>query len=69
MKHVLHRFRNLVAVSAVLAVLAGCGTGSQSLSTYEAEKQAELEQIKAGRFDGGRMWTFEYPPIDYFQQT
>jgi hypothetical protein len=24
---------------------------------------------EAGRFDGGRMWTFEYPPSEYFSET
>ena len=25
------------------------------------------DTIKAGRFDTGKMWTFEYPPMDYFK--
>jgi hypothetical protein len=25
--------------------------------------------LQAGRFDNGKMWTFEYPPIDYFRET
>jgi len=25
-----------------------------------------LDTVKAGKFDTGKMWTFEYPPIDYF---
>lgn len=28
-----------------------------------------LDTVKAGRFDTGRMWTFEYPPLDYFNQA
>lgn len=28
-----------------------------------------LDTIKAGKFDNGKMWTFEYPPMDYFNQT
>jgi hypothetical protein len=27
-----------------------------------------LDTIKAGRFDTGKMWTFEYPPIKYFEE-
>jgi len=27
----------------------------------------ESDSVKAGRFDTGRMWTFEYPPTDYFE--
>ena len=29
----------------------------------------DLDTIHAGRFDQGKMWTFEYPPTDYFAQT
>ncbi len=28
-----------------------------------------LDTIKAGTFDNGKMWTFEYPPMDYFSQA
>ena len=24
--------------------------------------------VPAGRFDNGKMWTFEYPPLDYFRE-
>jgi hypothetical protein len=27
------------------------------------------EPVPAGRFDNGRMWTFEYPPVEYFRET
>jgi len=27
------------------------------------------EHLAAGRFDNGKMWTFEYPPLDYFAET
>jgi hypothetical protein len=28
----------------------------------------DLDSVKAGKFDTGKMWTFEYPPIDYFEK-
>jgi hypothetical protein len=28
-----------------------------------------VDTIRAGRFDNGKMWTFEYPPMEYFQET
>ncbi|MDZ4702240.1 MAG: S46 family peptidase [Rhodothermales bacterium] len=34
--------------------------------------QAQPEQndpLKAGRFDNGKMWTFDYPPADYFEEA
>ncbi len=27
-----------------------------------------LDTVKAGKFDNGKMWTFEYPPMEYFSQ-
>ncbi len=28
-----------------------------------------LDTVKAGKFDMGKMWTFEFPPSDYFENT
>ncbi len=28
-----------------------------------------LDTVQAGVFDNGKMWTFEYPPLDYLQET
>jgi hypothetical protein len=29
----------------------------------------DLDTIRAGRFDQGKMWTFEHPPVEYFAET
>ena len=29
----------------------------------------DLDTVRAGRFDQGKMWTFEHPPIEYFSET
>ncbi len=29
----------------------------------------DLDTVHAGKFDQGKMWTFEFPPIKYFTQT
>jgi len=28
-----------------------------------------LDTVRAGAFDNGKMWTFEYPPLDYLEDT
>lgn len=28
-----------------------------------------LDTVKAGKFDNGKMWTFEYPPMEYFSEA
>jgi hypothetical protein len=59
-------FKNLLLLSFVLIfVFSGC-------TTYQATKPsylAYLDTVKAGQFDTGKMWTFDYPPIDYFAKT
>ncbi|MEM1125768.1 MAG: S46 family peptidase [Bacteroidota bacterium] len=30
---------------------------------------AQLDTVQAGRFDQGKMWTFDTPPADYFTET
>ena len=29
----------------------------------------DLDTVQPGRFDFGKMWTFEFPPIEYFQEA
>ncbi len=57
------------ALLVLTGVIAGCGGGAETLSSYDKAKKARLEQIKAGPFDGGRMWTFDFPPQRHFDTT
>ena len=34
-----------------------------------APQGASDETISVGRFDGGKMWTFDNPPVQYFEET
>ncbi|MBR9975233.1 MAG: S46 family peptidase [Bacteroidetes bacterium] len=68
MKTMLRTFLRSIAIVSTVALLAGCGSSGE-LSSYDAVKQAKLEQVRAGKFDSGRMWTFEAAPVDYFQET
>ncbi len=62
-------------------VVVGC-SASSGVPTPEPVPQIEpppaarpssggvdLDTVRAGRFDKGKMWTFEYPPLDYLQET
>lgn len=33
------------------------------------QESRDLENVKPGRFDQGKMWTFENPPLDYFDEA
>ncbi len=62
---------NLLLV--ILLVIAGCSSSTQLQNNYTTLQPdyswLNLDTVKAGRFDTGRMWTFEYPPIKYFKET
>ncbi|MCB0497676.1 MAG: S46 family peptidase [Cyclobacteriaceae bacterium] len=34
-----------------------------------AQPPADLKNVQPGRFDQGKMWTFENPPVDYFKEA
>jgi len=56
----------------LVLVLAGCSssTVTQKETTPTTDKSTSwlnLDTIKAGKFDTGRMWTFDFPPKDYFK--
>ena len=68
MKTLLRTLTRSLAVVLTVALLAGCGS-SGDLSTYDAAKKAQLESVRAGKFDSGRMWTFEAAPVEYFEST
>ncbi len=39
------------------------------VDTVSARPAVPDTAFQAGRFDGGKMWTFEYPPLDYFREA
>jgi len=49
--------RKLLAIIALIPFLAG------------AQSTTDLDDVKPGRFDQGKMWTFENPPVAYFQEA
>jgi len=53
----------------ILFVFAGCSSSLETQNTGNSDSYSwiNLDTIKAGKFDTGKMWTFEYPPIEYFR--
>jgi hypothetical protein len=33
------------------------------------QAQVNLDTVKSQKFDTGKMWSFDYPPVDFFKQT
>jgi hypothetical protein len=52
--------------SFLISILIGLSV--LPLSAQQSDDWLDLDTIKAGRFDNGKMWTFEYPPMDYFEE-
>ena len=36
---------------------------------FTLNAQVKLDTVKSQRFDTGKMWSFDYPPTDYFNET
>jgi hypothetical protein len=54
----------------LLLLFIGCAGTVETQQTNTSDKLyswINLDTVKAGRFDTGKMWTFEYPPLDYFR--
>lgn len=60
MKSILIKTFNILLFSFILC--------SSLIFSQESINNFDPDTIKAGRFDTGKMWTFEYPPTDYFKQ-
>ncbi len=56
---------------ALFIFIAGCSsTGQMQKQNYSAQGNdswLNLDTVKAGKFDTGKMWTFDYPPKKYFE--
>src|SRR6056297_677733 len=64
-------------VIAFLILLTACAAPQQTtapapepeVQEVSASLLPEFEQVPSSILDNGRMWTFEYAPIDYFSET
>lgn len=68
--------RTIVAALALVAIFSGCRSTAPVLQAPPAVETpvpespvAGLDTVRAGRLDNGKMWTFEYPPLDYLAET
>ncbi|MFN3694063.1 MAG: S46 family peptidase, partial [Ignavibacterium sp.] len=59
-----------VAIALFATSCASVSTEAQNTSatSIQSSDWMNLDTVKAGPFDTGKMWTFEYPPIDYFEK-
>lgn len=72
MKNNFNSFKLTIAFLMMFAI-AGCSSTSD-IQKYSSSNQTDyswlnLDTVKAGKFDTGTMWTFDFPPKDHFSQT
>jgi hypothetical protein len=60
---------SFVVLLAAAFLFNGCSYAVRSMIESQSHKSAPAVEAKAGKFDTGRMWTFDYPPVDYFKTT
>jgi hypothetical protein len=61
-------FRIFYSASIVLAIFfQGCST--QQAVKSSAYNYINFDTVHAGQYDTGKMWTFDFPPVDYFTKT
>jgi hypothetical protein len=60
---------SFIFLIAAAFVLSGCSYALRTMVESQSNKSTQTVAVKAGKFDTGRMWTFDYPPVDYFKTT
>ena len=53
---------NISAIILSFVMLGSLSSFAQTNSNW-----LKLDTVKSGKFDTGKMWTFEYPPLKYFE--
>jgi len=66
MKYFLQKYNFIPVLLLAVFVLAGCSSSQRG--TRNADNWLNLDTVKAGKYDTGKMWTFDYPPLDYLQK-
>lgn len=60
--------KNLISLTLLtILFIAGCATTS-SVNQSGVNSWINTDTVKARKFDTGKMWTFDYPPVDYFEK-
>jgi hypothetical protein len=61
------KFLSAIVLGLSLVVI-GCST-QPAMKSEASPSYINFDTVKAGQFDNGKMWTFDFPPTDYFAQT
>ncbi|HEY4612625.1 MAG TPA: S46 family peptidase, partial [Bacteroidota bacterium] len=62
-------FKLILPLVVALSLMIGSCSTQQPAMKPGATMFINLDTVKAGPFDTGKMWTFDYPPMEYFSKT
>jgi hypothetical protein len=65
----LRRFPGIVPALAASLLMLASGAPSAPAQVAAPGRATAADTVTVGRFDNGKMWTFEYPPTEYLRQT
>ncbi len=60
------KISNLLVLIISILLVTSCSTSENAIQTVS---KVNYDTVKAGKFDTGRMWTFEDAPVEYFKDT
>jgi len=61
-------FFNLKLKTVILFLILIFTFPSEIVIAQSSNDWLNLDTVKAGKFDTGKMWTFDFPPTDYFEE-
>jgi hypothetical protein len=63
------KFYFLIYFISALFIISLNAYAQYSEKSTNVYNGVNLDTVKAGKFDMGKMWTFDNPPLDYFEET
>ena len=61
-------FKKIILLVSLLVAVAAC-SNSVNIVKQNNQSWVNYDTVKARKFDTGKMWTFDYPPVAYFDST
>jgi hypothetical protein len=66
MKNLLQKYNFMFTLLLSMFITAGCSLSHKTVR--DSNNGLMLDTVKAGKYDTGTMWTFDYPPLEYFKE-
>ena len=54
---------SFILLVATMFVFGGCSIALRTMVDSASHQSAQSVEVKAGQFDTGKMWTFDFPPL------